>query len=169
MGSLPIVFTDAYGTHLEVDRRRDRGLPASVGVLLRTSGGGYFILAADVDLMAAISEAAGKPAPIILERPALAGTHTQCGFARIGPDPRDRTRLEVSGLTGSLTPAMARELARHIAARADEIDAAEPDPAEVTALADVIRETSGSTGNLDIARAVLAAGWRPPERKGGER
>jgi len=167
MGNLPIVFTDAYGTHLEVDR--PGGAPARGGdVLLRTTGSGHFVLAADVDLIAAISEAAGKPAPIILERPELAGTHSQFagtfgGTLKVGPA---EGGLMVAGDT-RLPLGLARPLAAHIVARAEAMERAGPDPADVEALADVIRETSTSMHSGDIARAILRAGYRPPERKGG--
>ena len=217
MSNLPIVFTDAYGTHLEVDR--PGGAPARGGdVLLRTTGSGHFVLAADVDLMAAISEAggkpapivlerggsqfdnlvigsfhaqdgpaaawvktagtacvtsaalpgvtaalwaaAGRPAPIILERPELVATCSLLPGFRIAPDDG---KLHVHG-EARMAPQQARTLAAYIVARADVLEAAEPDPAEVTALADVIRETSTSMHSGDIARAILRAGYRPPER-----
>ena len=162
MGNLPIVFTDAYGTHLEVGR--PGGAPARGGdVLLRTTGSGHFVLAADVDLMAAISEAAGKPAPIVLERPELVAAHSLLPGFRVGPD---GGKLHVHG-EARMTPGQARTLAAYIVARADVLEAAEPDPAEVAALAGVIRETSGSRSQ-DIARTILRAGYRPPERTGGE-
>ena len=164
MSNLPIVFTDTCGTHLEIDRYG--GARTGNGdVLLRTGWGSYFILTADVDLIAAISEAAGKPAPIVLECPELVATCSLLPGFRIAPDDG---KLHVHG-EARMTPQQARTLAAYIVARADVLEAAEPDPAEVAALAGVIRENGTSMGNSSVARAILRAGYRPPERKDGER
>jgi len=166
MGNLPIVFTDAYGTHLEVDRRGHAQDRRDGDVLLRTTGNGNFVLAADVDLMAAISEAGGLPTPIILERPELVATCSLLPGFRIAPDDG---KLHVHG-EARMTPQQARTLAAYIVARADVLEAAEPDPAEVEALRREIRciahDYDGSA--TEMARAILRAGYRPPERKGGE-
>jgi len=165
LSNLPIVLTDTCGAHLEIDRRGYARARQDGDVLLRTSGGRYFVLAADVDLMAAICEAAGKPAPIVLERPELAGTHSQFPGIRVGPD---RDLLAIEG-NARLAWFMARQFAAHVVARADMLESAEPDPADVAALADVIRENSTSMRSDGTARAILRAGYRPPERKDGER
>ena len=125
-------------------------------------------------LAEAMHEAAGKPAPIILERLEVLGNPDsrilgtafevshRPGWVRLGFDERNGHMLNTS-------PENARFIAALIAQHADAAGkAAGPDPAEVEALADVIRE-SASMRSTDIAGAILRAGWRPPERKEGDR
>jgi hypothetical protein len=103
--------------------------------------------------------------PIILERPVLAGDSTIMKGFRVSAT-RGDVWVESEGR--GTDPAQARILAAVIAARADEAEAlaAEPDPADVKALGHVIREGIGAAQyDRDIlARAILRAGYRPPER-----
>jgi hypothetical protein len=115
-------------------------------------------------VIAAMYEAAGLPAPVILERPETtpAGTSTAIGFVY----PFRSARGDLVGVVTSevrdayLTPTEARKAAAVIAAYADEADA-DPDPAEVEELAAFIRSAhhpdSGKPGDSDrtAARAAL--------------
>jgi hypothetical protein len=113
---------------------------------------------------AALYRACGLPAPVILDRPELSGTYSMVGYARIGPSRDDPARLEVdTGHLGTITPAIARVLAAHIAARADAIESG-PAADDVEALATTITGASEAITAVDVARAILRAGYRPPER-----
>lgn len=119
----------------------------------------------------ALYEAAGLPEPLILSRPERAG-----GIEHAGRDDRhaytSRSGAKVlvgwRGIKpGELDPDEALEFAAHIAVNAEAIKQGEPDPGDVEALADVLRQHCGGgpASYLPVARAVLPAGYkREPEQ-----
>ena len=120
-------------------------------------------------IAAAMHEAAGLPAPVILERPEIdpegaAGVNV----FTVGLD-RDLSVCVSYGKQKAVpvAPSVARKLASVIAAYADAAQAHqdEPDPAEVGELAAVIaadRDRAGHPHELDLhtAEVILRAGWK---------
>jgi hypothetical protein len=122
----------------------------------------------------AMHEAAGLPAPVILERPAAT---FRDGVNRAG-------NIEVGRLGGRVTvglygiqpeeigPAEARRLAALIAVRAEEARGDEPDPAEVEELAGAIRTAhhpdSGRPGDGDRTAARAALRWFADKQQRGD-
>jgi hypothetical protein len=128
-------FADQYGTELEVSGETAHPGCARVWVSARC---GIHVKPADFPaFIAALYEAAGLPAPVILERPGRVSCDQLCadGF---------RTYLATGNLVGvdgqpdDISPAAARFLAARLAALAD-IAESEPDPAEVAELALILR------------------------------
>lgn len=121
---------------------------------------------------AAIWEAAGKPEPVILDRPeATSGG----GISRAGRIEVGRLRdLVTVGLYGiqpeEIEPEQARRLAALIAIRAGEAAEDEPDPAEVEELAAAIRRElhpdSGKPAEADRTAARAALRWMKQQREG---
>jgi hypothetical protein len=122
------------------------------------------------EFVATLYEAAGLPAPVILDRPSPIGAALGCyeGGLRVFPD---GTAVRVQAASAEpcrhywhtrLEPAAARKVAATIAAIADAIEG-EPDPAEVEELAGTIRAAhhpdSGRPGDGDRTAARAALRW----------
>lgn len=156
-------FADRYGAELRVGGEASF---AGCARLMVTRTCGVHIEAADFPaLIAALYEAAGLPAPVILERP---GATFEGGVNRAGPIEVGRLGgLVTVGLYGiqpeEIEPAEARRLAALIAICADEVQDGEPDPAEVEELATAIRTGlhpgSGRPGEPDRRAARAAFRW----------
>ena len=162
--------------YLDCNRRSLQVAPSPVegAAELRTESG-HIVAVADSDLpefVTTLYQAAGLPAPVILERPAAT---FEGGVNRAG-------RIEVGRLGGRVTvglygmqpeeikPAEARRLAALIAIRAGEAED-EPDPAEVEELAEIITTTDPRSRGYSpdpevIARAVLR--WFRDKQQRGE-
>ena len=126
------------------------------------------------EFTATLYEAAGLPAPVILEPP---GATFEGGVNRAG-------RIEVGSLGGRVTvglygiqpeeiePAAARRLAALIAVHADEAQS-DPDPAEVQSLADEmcadVRRIGGSPPEEWRIAARAALRWFRDSQQRGER
>ena len=101
-----------------------------------------------------LHEAAGKPVPVILDRPQTPGDRTIfTGGYSVDRDPGAVT-IYVGREERRLTPDEAREYAAAIAARADEAAASRPDPAQAAAL-------------TAVAREALQGRWDPGETAAG--
>ena len=111
-------------------------------------------------------EAAGQPAPIILPRPPELGTASIFpGGYSVQRDPGAVTIL-VGSEERSLTPDEARDYAAAIAARADEADAGKAGTEALAELLHACRDCCiGGPSETDRqqARAILRAGYKPPE------
>lgn len=124
-------------------------------------------------IIAAACKAAGKPEPVILERPVPAALGCYSDGVRVFAD-GNRVRLQATESHSAkeywrarLKPADARKLAACIAALADAVED-EPDPAEVEELTGVLVQAGAglrSTGVDDIARAALR--WADGRRQQG--
>lgn len=130
--------------------------PQSVSVLLEAP-------ASDVpgmtrDLAVALHQAAGLEPPIVLERvPPVAFS----GRIHV----REDGNITISPPGIPCSPEAARQYAAALAAAAERAEAL-PDRADVEALAKVLQNHDPglySTEAGGMARAILAAGWRPPE------
>lgn len=122
-----------------------------------------------VTLISAMHEAAGLPAPVILDRPAIDGEPV-CWYVPGGLSVRgDDAHAEITRRGGrigiglsealDLDPVQAREFAALVAACADAAGS-EPDPAEVEKLTAEIRTAPGMEGIATadvIARHILRA------------
>jgi hypothetical protein len=167
------VFTDRYGTELRVG---GEATFAGCARLMVTRTCGIHVESADFPaLIGALYEAAGLPAPVVLERPGVPQGTSPLRYGDFG------MRMHKGGIAFSLpgvearaiSPAAARELAAHIAAYADEADR-EPDAAEAEELTGFLVAAGAglrTTGVDDIARAALR--WmrdkRLEQRQGGGR
>jgi len=163
-------FTDADGDELTFLSEGDGS------VLLRHTGAGVCIAPADFPVIAAcLYQAAGLPAPVILDRP----EHPRASLVfegvtfTIRPGSGvDATRVHGGIQTGTLyEPDVLRRVAADLAALADEAES-DPDPAEVEELTRAIiqgtpdwHSASGPAAG-EIARAVLRAGWKREQRDG---
>jgi hypothetical protein len=160
----PYVHEDVEGDRLIIAERE--GKP---GVALVKARGGAEVTALDLPVIVAkLYEACGLNLPVILDRPEVPvpGSIARCGMVTI-----DRLRDQVTlGLYGvqpeGITPAEARVIAGYLVAYADHAET-EPDPAEVEALAAVVREAGFFPGLpvaslCELAGAILRAGY---ERK----
>ena len=117
--------------------------------------------------IAALYAAAGKPEPVILDRPDI--DPQTCKGVNLFNVWLDRDRNVYVGRGGNdtgLAPSVARLLACLIAAYADAAER-EPDPAEVEELATLLHDTretgvKGGHGEWDVrdARAILRAGYK---------
>lgn len=110
----------------------------------------------------AICEAAGVPAPVVLERPA--STLPSMVYAQGAQAWRTSTRVYVTGDGGVGMPAAdARYLAACLAIYADEADAEakahEPDPAEVEHMAAALRLEFGYSAVGPEQIALFALRW----------
>ena len=101
------------------------------------------------EFVATLYEAAGRPPPILLDRPQIPGDRTIFfgGYSVLRDG--NAVTLLVGPEERRLTPAEAREYAAAIAARADEAETA-PDPAQLAAV-------------TRLARDALRARWVTPE------
>jgi hypothetical protein len=141
---------------------------AGTGVALSVDdGGGLVDVSADdfPALAAGLYEAAGLPAPVILERPDVPeGSFPLIHGYRL--DARVNGRMVEFTMPGAepltLVPAAVRGIAAVLASLAGQADA-EPDPAEVDRVAALIASPGamGIGGCRDAARRVLRAGYRP--------
>lgn len=137
------------------------------GVSLRAKAAGLTVPASDVPGVAAktaiaMHEAAGLPAPVILDRPDITTDIHYFGERRgyqpsVGRNTNPARPVHLV-FDGGMTRTEAYELAALLAAYADT--APEPDPAEVAELAEVLGTDCTLTG---MARAVIAAGWARPK------
>lgn len=149
-------FTDQYGTELEVSG--ETALPGCARVWVSARCGIHVKAAGFPALIAALYEAAGLPAPVILDRPetTFADGVNRAGRVEVG---RLGTQVTV-GLYGiqpeEIEPAVARRLAALIAVRADEAEA-EPAPDDVTELAEEIRSDLARTGGRPDEATEIAA------------
>ena len=172
-------FTDRYGTALQI------GGEASFAGCARLTVSklcGIHVEAADFPaLIAELYEAAGLPAPVILERPEIdpeGAAGINVFTVRLDRD----LSVCVAGRAGHaspVAPSVARKLASVIAAYADAAEAArnEPDPAEVEELAYILRAATPGMAypgegdyKLAVARgfAEAALKWmREREAAGG--
>jgi hypothetical protein len=111
-------------------------------------------------LIAALYEASGEPAPVILDGYGDAGvTEATIGGVRVYL--AEGRRVGIDG-NDDLPPALARQIARMLVSIADLADA-EPDPAEVEAIVAKIGEEIGGAWvgrDLRIARAAARSALR---------
>ncbi len=159
-------FTDRYGTSLEV--AGETALPgcARVGISERC---GVHVEAADFPaLIAALYEAAGLPAPLILERPEIdPGTAKGVNVFTVDLD-RDLSVRVGTAKGVPLAPSVARHLASVIAAYADAAEAArEPDPDDLTELTQELWEAMKGGPAEAAARAALRWFRDKQQREGG--
>lgn len=175
------VFTDRYGTGLEIGGEASF---AGCARLTVSKPCGIHVEGADFPALAgALYEAAGLPAPVILERPGIAAdgdgeTGINVFTVRMEPDLRSIGIRYHGANRAIIAPGPARKLASVIAAYADAAQAHqdEPDPAEVEELAAVIRaelyppsESIGlrpSEADRIAARAALR--WFRDEKQQGD-
>jgi len=126
-------------------------------------------------IAAAMHEAAGLPAPVILERPEVTfkdGVNRagRIEVGRLG----DRVTVGLYGIQPEeLEPDVARRLAALIAVRADEAQDGEPDPAEVEELATILHDArevgvKGRHGEWDTSAARAALRWMRDKQQRGE-
>ena len=162
----PVAYehTDDYGHSLTMRPSFDLLNTACV----RTSQA-VFVKAEDLPgMVGALYRAAGQQSPIILPRLRWYGTDQtahSCNGVRVT---RDYKTITVFG--HALTATTARGLATVLAEMAEAADA-EPDPAQLAALAKVVRElaakdvqTHDNNGEA-VARAILAAGYARTEEQ----
>jgi predicted RecB family endonuclease len=122
------------------------------------TGGTVFIATADIPAITdAMCEAAGARPLITLWHPgpAASGLGDELGdHVRVGHDGGSRVLLSIRGVSESLTPADAREVAAHLAARAGEADG--QDEADMLhALILAAWNRSGKDGFRSVAREIL--------------
>lgn len=145
-------YNDRDGERLTIESCGER---AATAVL--SAPNGAHVPAADLPtIVAQLYEAAGQPAPIVLDRPAE--EDLRAGGWLDGKCVRAPERA-----IGTITPDLARAYAARMAAAADLADA-EPDPQLIAHLADVVTRAGvlGSAAET-IARAILAAGYTRSE------
>lgn len=161
-----LLYTDEDGRTLQSGICEDRS-----HVLFQVTDGDAVadICVSKADLpsvVGALHEAAGLPAPVILERPDNPGVFLSLldGFDfEICSGRVDVTRHATSTRSGVLLePAVIRGIAAALALLAEDTER-EPDPADVDELAMVLAEGNGAIG-LDGARPlalrILRAGYR---------
>jgi hypothetical protein len=166
-------FADQYGTELEVSG--ETALPGCARVWVSGRCGIHVRAAGFPAFIAALYEAAGLPAPVILERPAVPKDGARLRFGKFG------MRMLNGGIAFSLPgveveavpPGAARELAAHIAAYADEAEG-EPDPDDVTELAEEIRGDLARIGGrpdeaTEIAARAALRWFRDKQQRGESR
>ena len=178
--SLPYVYNPRPGDRVTVS-----AAPGGRGCGLAVCADGAAmtgIPAADVPgvaagIAAAMHEAAGLPAPVILERPEVTfkdGVNRagRIEVGRLG----DRVTVGLYGIQPEeLEPDVARRLAALIAVRAGEVQDGEPDPAEVEELATILHDArevgvKGRHGEWDTSAARAALRWmRDKQQRGASR
>jgi hypothetical protein len=165
--SLPYVYTPRPGEWLRVSR--DEEGRCMVGVAAEESGYAHSarfrpddVPAAAAGIATAMHEAAGLPAPVILERPGatIADGVNRAGSIEVGRL-RDRVTVGLYGIQPEeIEPAVARRLAALIAIRAGEVRDGKPDPAEVEELTGKISDALRSPvidSSLDLNTSRVAA------------
>ncbi|MEU4577477.1 hypothetical protein [Nonomuraea sp. NPDC023979] len=105
------------------------------------------------ELVAALYQAAGQEAPIILPRPSTEDLRAH------GWIDGNRVNADAGRVAGTTTPGVARELAACLAAAAD-VAQVEPDPEQLKQLVALLDPWATVEAN---ARAVLAAGYTRSE------
>ena len=108
------------------------------------------------EFVTALYEAAGQPAPVILDRPEIDADRTHIGDARImvGRAGRGQVQIETARLGDDISPHDARRVAAYLAAYADAAGD-EPGQAEVEELAAVLWKAMGGGPAKDAAIAAL--------------
>jgi hypothetical protein len=180
--SLPYIYTPRPGDRVTVRAApggRGCGLAVSTDLAAETGIPAADIPAVAAGIALAMHEAAGLPAPVILERPPVVTRE-----AIIVPGARFRVHgnaIQADPLCGSgvqqesFAPAAIRDIAAALAVMADEAES-EPDPAEVEELARVIRadlyppsESIGlRPGESDRTAARAALRWmKDKQQRGG--
>jgi hypothetical protein len=164
-------FADQYGTELEVSG--ETALPGCARVWVSERCGIHVKAAGFPALIAALYEAAGLPAPIILARP-VGGEYLMRHFpsalgAGITVNRKDGF-VVIRGDGLLFDPKTVRDLAAFAVTLADEAES-EPDPAEVEELAAAIRTglhpDSGRPGEPDRMAARAALRWFRDKRQQG--
>jgi hypothetical protein len=110
------------------------------------------------EFVATLYEAAGKPAPVILERPAKPNLDVIPGvrFSVLGRG----VEVKRTGAGWHIDADVIRQFAASLAALADEAES-DPDPAEVEALAEMMSDAEptlrlgGTSASRDLARTAL--------------
>ncbi len=157
---------DEAGRVLAIFARRDPDLDEKPVAALRVSSevGGtlahYLITPGDaIELVIAVHKACGQPVPVITPRPEIdPRLDYRFGPLTVRPARGGSVPVEMGTVTEGLAPHVARRLAGALAARADEADGQEPDPAAT--LADRIGALLSLGLPLDvIAVRLLADGW----------
>lgn len=110
-------------------------------------------------LVGELRAAWGHGAPIILDRPAIVPSGTTFGAFRFAMEPGRRARVSIGGEFEQYDADELRSFAAVAAMFADELDA-EPDPAEVEKLGNLIAEERSLAGSVELARKILLAGWK---------
>jgi hypothetical protein len=182
---LPYTYLPRHGEEITVVRE---GGTARIGVTRHTAMASAVIPAYDMpgfaaSVVAALYEAAGLPAPVILDRPETSPDGTSTPLERIYLHPSLNGMLVAvdwhPNLT-YLTPGDARTTASVLAAYADAAEAADAagaDEDEVRELARVLHRThcipggccneEPSSGDLEEARTALR--WMKDQQRGGVR
>jgi len=166
-------FTDQYGTELSVSGETARAGCARVGISERC---GIHVKAEDFPALAtALYEAAGLPAPVILERPEVdpEGAKGVNVFRVLLDDDLSVCVGYGSHKAASVAPSVARHLASAIAAYADAAEAAHGiDPAEVEELAGLMDAEMDHRGRgqsgLYPACARIALQWFRDRQQRGD-
>lgn len=163
------IFTDRYDTELSISGENSHPGCARVGISDRR---GVHLEAADFPaLITALYEAAGKPVPVILDRPEP-HDHTRTGGLSLRRE-GSRVFISVPAQETPLEPPMARELAACLAACADAAEA-DPAAAEVAELSEEIRGALAWPRTRDLgpwpetaARAALKWFHDKQQQRGG--
>lgn len=176
--SLPYIYTPRPGEEISVSSVYGDAVAGARGCRVIISSehiASMRIPASDVPGVAAgiagaMHEAAGLPAPVILERPATSawGTATPLGviYSYTSATVTGAEHLIGVGDSPGLGPSQARDVAAILAAYADAPADAEdgPDAADVKALAGVLADVDLPPGVCEtaegIARRILLAGYR---------
>lgn len=147
------------------------GLPGCAEVSVKEPGGDHAFaqLAADDVPSAALAlyEAAGLPAPLMVDLPEYSGGIEYAGRGDRGAY-TGRTGAKVTigcrhGEPAELDPDEALKFAARIVVNAEAAKRGEPDPAAVNELADLIEREDYDLDYQErygLARAVLLAGWK---------
>jgi hypothetical protein len=157
-------FADGKGGRLEI-----RGVTFASGGLpvVVTGEQGFAVDPGEIpEITAKLYEAAGSVPPVMLGRPDIPDGASwspwqDCPLT-VAVDGGKVRQMWRDGPSLSMTPAQARQHAAALVVLADRAEA-EPDPAEVEALTDVLRETYQRDNHVsfpDHARAILLAGWK---------
>jgi hypothetical protein len=173
---LPWVYSPRPGEEITVTRDTDGR--CAVVISSRAASLSVRILAAEIPsvsagIAAAVHEAAGLPAPVILERPegidaALGrpdGIFSAGSYAFTVHD----GRIDMTGPVHCMLAEEAEFVAAALAVCAAVVRTAEPDPAEVGELTAFLREAGAGLVTVsvdDIARAALR--WMNGRRQRGE-
>ena len=153
----------------------DQGAFCAGGCIVFNDGDFHLPVGKLAEFVTAMHEAAGLPAPVILERPEVTfkdGVNRagRIEVGRLG----DRVTVGLYGIQPEeLEPDVARRLAALIAVRAGEAQDGEPDPAEVEELATILHDArevgvKGRHGEWDTSAARAALRWMRDKQQRGE-